>query len=98
VLEAAFEAFQKPPELYADLIYRHYQLGDKKKANELAIKCKFRNRGAGKVCGKAAKGESPRLARGKAPAGAPGKGSPGHGSPTKAREQKPQKGGGAKPQ
>ncbi len=98
VLEAAFEAFQKPPELYADLVYRHYLFGDKKKANELAIKCKFRNRGAGKVCGKAAKGESPRLARGKAHAGAPGQGSPGQGSPAKAREQKPQKGGGAKPQ
>jgi predicted Zn-dependent protease len=97
VLEAAFEAFQKPPELYADLIYRHYQLGDKKKANAMAIKCKFRNRGAGKVCGKAAKGESPRLARGKAHAGAPGTGSPGQGSPAKAREPKPQKGGGAKP-
>ncbi len=98
VLEAAFEAFQKPPELYADLIYRHYQLGDRKKANKMAIKCKFRNRGAGKVCGKAAKGESPRLARGKAHAGAPGQGSPGQGSPAKAREPKPQKGGGAKPQ
>ncbi len=73
VLEAAFEAFQKPPELYADLIYRHYQLGDRKKANEMAIKCKFRNRQAGKVCGKAAKGESPRLARGKAHGAAPGK-------------------------
>ena len=103
VLEAAFEAFQKPPELYADLVYRHYLLGDKKKANELAIKCKFRNRGAGKVCGKAAKGESPRLDRGKVHAGAPGQGSPGQGSPgqgspAKAREQKPQKGGGATPQ
>ncbi len=97
VLEVAFEAFQKPPELYADLIYRHYQLGDKKKANEMAIKCKFRNRGAGKVCGKAAKGESPRLARSKVHAGAPGKVSPGRGSPAKAREQKPQKGGDAKP-
>ena len=97
VLEAAFEAFQEPPELYADLVYRHYLLGDKKKANEMAIKCKFRNRQAGKVCGKAAKGESPRLARGKAHAGAPGKGSPGRGSPAKAREQTPQKGGSAKP-
>ncbi|MHA1154044.1 MAG: M48 family metalloprotease [Alphaproteobacteria bacterium] len=62
VLETAFETFQKPPELYADLIYRHYQLGDKKKADEMAVKCKFRNRGAGKVCGKAAKGENPRPA------------------------------------
>ncbi len=67
VLEAAFETFQKPPELYADLIYRHYQMGDKKKANEMAVKCKFRNRSAGEVCGKAAKGESPKLARGKGP-------------------------------
>jgi predicted Zn-dependent protease len=64
VLEAAFETFQKPPELYADLIYRHYQMGDKKKANEMAVKCKFRNRGAGEVCGRAAKGESPKLAKG----------------------------------
>ncbi len=60
VLEAAFESFQKPPELYADLIYRHYQLGDRKKANAMAIECKFRNRAAGKVCAKAAKGENPR--------------------------------------
>jgi predicted Zn-dependent protease len=60
VLEAAFESFQKPPELYADLIYRHYQLGDRKKANAMAVKCKFRNRAAGKVCAKAAKGENPR--------------------------------------
>ncbi len=69
MLEAAFETFQKPPELYAELVYRHYLLGDKKKANEMAIKCKFRNRQAGKVCGKAAKGENPRLARGKAQKG-----------------------------
>ncbi len=61
VLEAAFESFQKPPELYADLIYRHYQLGDRKKANAMAVKCKFRNRAAGKVCAKAAKGENPKL-------------------------------------
>jgi len=60
VLEAAFESFQKPPELYADLIYRHYQSGDRKKANAIAVKCKFRNRAAGKVCAKAAKGENPR--------------------------------------
>ncbi len=84
VLEAAFEAFQKPPELYADLIYRHYQLGDTRKANAMAMKCKFRNRAAGKVCGKAAKGESPKLAKGKGQGGAPGKG----------QNQKPPKGGG----
>ncbi len=65
LLQSAFEEFQQPPELYADLIYRYYLLGDKKKANAMAIKCKFRNRQAGKVCGKAAKGESPRLAKGK---------------------------------
>jgi len=86
VLEAAFEAFQKPPVLYADLIYRHYQLGDTKKANAMAVKCKFRNRAAGKVCGKAAKGESPKLAK--------GKGSRGRGSPGKAQEQNRSKGGG----
>ncbi len=94
VLEAAFETFQKPPVLYADLIYRHYQLGDTKKANAMAIKCKFRNRAAGKVCGKAAKGESPKPAKGKDRFGASGKGSPGHGSPGKAQERKPSKGGG----
>ncbi len=60
LLQSAFEAFQKPPEPYADLIYRHYQLGDTTKANAMAVKCKFRNRAAGKVCAKAAKGESPR--------------------------------------
>ena len=32
------------PELYADLIYRHYQLGNTKKANQMAVKGKFRNR------------------------------------------------------
>ncbi len=94
VLEAAFEAFQKPPELYADLIYRHYQLGDTRKANAMAIKCKFRNRAAGTVCGKAAKGESPKLAKGKDRFGAPGKGSQGQGSPGKGQQQKPPKGGG----
>ncbi len=101
VLEAAFEVFQKPPELYADLIYRHYQLGDKKKADRMAVKCKFRNRRAGEVCGKAAKGESPKplkgKAKGKAYAGAAGKGPKGHGSPAKAPEQKPPKGGSKKP-
>ncbi len=60
VLQAAFVTFKKPPVLYADLIYRHYQLGNMKKANRMAIECKFRNRAAGKVCRKAAKGESPR--------------------------------------
>jgi predicted Zn-dependent protease len=97
VLEAAFEAFQKPPELYADLIYRHYQLGDTRKANAMAMKCKFRNRAAGKVCGKAAKGESPKLAKGKDRFGAPGKGSQGHGSPGKGTEQKLPKGESKKP-
>ena len=94
VLEAAFEVFQKPPELYADLIYRHYQLGDTRKANAMAMKCKFRNRAAGKVCGKAAKGESPKLAKGKGHGGAPGKGSQGQGSPGKGQQNKPPKGGG----
>ncbi len=94
VLESAFEAFQKPPELYADLIYRHYQLGDTRKANTMAMKCKLRNRAAGKVCGKAAKGESPRLAKGKGHLGAPGKGSQGQGSPSKGQTQKPPKGSG----
>ncbi len=87
VLEAAFEAFQKPPELYADLIYRHYQLGNTKKANRMAIECKFRNRAAGNVCGKAAKGERPKLARAKGQGGAFGKGSQGHGSPAKGQKQ-----------
>ncbi|MCH8997913.1 MAG: M48 family metalloprotease [Proteobacteria bacterium] len=63
LLESAFEEFQQPPELYTDLVYRHYLLGDRKKAEQMAIKCKFRNRQAGKVCGKAAKGENPRPAR-----------------------------------
>ena len=38
---------------------------------------------AGEVCGKAAKGESPKPPKGKAYAGASGKGSQGHGSPAK---------------
>ena len=71
---------------YTDLVYRHYLLGDHKKAEQMAIKCKFRNRQAGKVCGKAAKGESPKLAK--------GKGSRGRGSPGKAQEQNRSKGGG----
>jgi tetratricopeptide (TPR) repeat protein len=86
LLRSAFEEFQKPPELYADLIYRHYLLGDRRKAEQMAIQCRFRNRQAGEVCGKAAKGQAPRPAKGGVHAAGHGKGPPGgkaqdHGAP-----------------
>ncbi len=61
LLESALADFEEPPELYADVIYRYHALGRQKRADELALKCKLRNRAAGDLCLKAAKGEMPRV-------------------------------------
>jgi len=61
LLESALNDFEEPPELYADIIYRYHALGDQKKADALALKCKLHNRAAGELCLKAAKGEMPRV-------------------------------------
>lgn len=61
LLQNAFEEFEKPPELYADIIYRHFALGEQNKADQMALECKLRNRAAGELCLKAAKGEMPQV-------------------------------------
>lgn len=55
----AFEEFDKPPALYADLIYRYRRLGDMQKANALAIECRYRDRRAGELCDAALQGQPP---------------------------------------
>jgi len=59
LLESALGDFEEPPELYADIIYRYHAMGEQKKADALALKCKLRNRAAGELCLKAAQGEMP---------------------------------------
>ncbi len=61
LLESALDDFDEPPELYADIVYRYHALGDQKKADQLALKCKLSNRAAGELCLKAAKGEMPTI-------------------------------------